>query len=308
MNAILGCNVNPSGADKASDLLAAGARHIRLPLWPELDMRMIVMGYQARGIDVLCCMDSKSYSVSNDPRRQAEHWRGVVGDLVKIIQVGSNEFDQVGSTSSTASEAEVFEQLKAARKVFPLHTLVGPNLASGQPERWTKRLDDLVDVIALSRYPAMVLQMADGIFGPFGYLRHNTPRKPIWFGEFPIWGTGDHYVASALRLSQRAYVYNWQSWHQDAERFWHDGLIGLDGKPSWRMDVFKKFALEGGMAVDPGVADDIKLLKQQQALTIEGMRRIAQGRITGADGVAAIIDAVDPEHAGQWTPVPLPNR
>ena len=192
--------------------------------------------------------------------------------------------------------------LQAARKVFPLHTLVGPNCASGQPERWTKRLDDLVDVVALSRYPSEPEQMIDGIFGNQGYKRFG---KPIWFGEFPVWGA--QYVTEALRLSERAYVYNWRSWWQDQDRHWTDGLLQLDGTPSWRMGVFTQAAKELEMATTAELEAKIKLLEEQQSLTVDLAARILSGKWDeGVESAEALLRGISPKY-GSFEAVKFPS-
>lgn len=46
-------------------------------------------------------------------------------------------------------------------------------------------------------------------------------------------------------------------------------------------------------------------LQQQQALFTDGLRRLCMGKVVGADGAAAVVDALDPNDAGNWTPVPF---
>ncbi len=305
MTAALGLNVSPGGGlATPAELHAIGCTAVRLPAWPDHPMRTIVRDYVDAGITPLVCMDSRSYSVSNDPRRQAEYWRAEIGDLVGTVQVGENEYDATGATSSTASEQEVFEQLKAARSVFANHRLVGPNCASGQPDRWTKRLDDLVDVVALSRYPKTVEQMGDGIYGPFGYARFG---KPVWIGEFPVWKP--EYVTAALQHAERAYAYCWRSWWQNEGAHWDEGLLDMKGQPTWRMETFKHFARESDMAVDPGVEARLKLLEKQQGLTVDLIARVLTDKWDeGAESAEALLQAVAPEKYGHFQAVKFPGK
>ena len=54
--------------------------------------------------------------------------------------------------------------------------------------------------------------------------------------------------------------------------------------------------------IDPKRLDD---LDRRMALHTEGLRRLCEGKVLGADGAAAVVDALDPKNVGTWTPVPF---
>jgi hypothetical protein len=240
----LGVNVAPDGSDDPRAIAAAGATWVRFVLHPDQDTRAIASRYRKAGLQVLVCCDADTERGFVSHADAAELYVERVGDQVDALQLPYNEFDQVGATSSTATEEQTYQAMKAWAEVWrPTGVLlVGPNCASGQPGRWTARLARLVTVCALSRYPSVesggAARMGDGIYGPDGYTRFGNE---IWITEFPIW-TVD-YLTAALEHSQYPPIaYDWHSWHESDQAYWHDGLLDLAGHPTWRLDAFTKAA------------------------------------------------------------------
>ena len=304
---LLGMNVSPLGTDHASLLWGAGVRAVCFPLWPEVDVREIVLHYQSRGIFVVPRADAKTFSVRDDPHRVAQFWKDQIGDLCSVIQWGSNEFDGPhGGTSSTASEAQVYEQLFTARRVFATQFLIGPNLVTGQPSAWTRNLDSQVDAIGLSRYPNHVSEMADGIYGPEGYKRHSLQNpayggrgKPVWFLEFPLWG--EAYLREALRISDGPpFVYTWHAWWQTQNLNWTDAMVDLAGNPTWRLPLYTKVAKEAEvMAEEIDILKArIELLEKQGSLRDDLIARILSGEWDEGPGSAeALLRAIAPKYS-----------
>lgn len=295
----LGVNCSPDGADSTLGLMGSGATWVRLVLKPTQPSKDLARRYRDAGLKVLWACDADTTAPFGSQRVAAQSYRLRLGDQIDAVQVPFNEFDITGATSSTRSELETFEAVQAWSQAFrPLGIpIVGPGLASGQPDRWSDRCDRLVDAIALHLYSPDPSEM----LGTAGAFKARW-RRPIWVTEWPLWSEA-HAQAAVQASDGPAFVYCWHSW-KNTQAEWADGLLDLQGTPTWRMAEFTKLARSMSMAT---VDEDIALLKKQQALTIEGMRRIAQGKITGADGVAGIIDTVDPANAGKWTPVPLPK-
>ncbi len=242
----LGVNVDPAGAALGSrpTLQESGAAYVRLVMLPNQPTRELVRSYRDRGIAVLPCTDADTERGFPNSIAAASEYERRIGDLVDTSQIGRNEFEGHGPTSSSQAEAELFAQMSAWHSVWksrrPQVTLVGPGMVSGNPDKWSGRCNALVDAIAVHPYVGEPLQMSDAV------NRYRRWGKPIWITEFPWWSEG--HGREALRLSDGpAFAFCWQSWRvqsggQTVE--WLDGLLDLNGQRTWRFDSFARLARE----------------------------------------------------------------
>ena len=151
----LGVNVTFDGGPTPA-VADTGCGLVRLALRRQEPITQIIDRYAAHQIAVLPCIDSLTSAQFSSEHAAAAHFSSRLAQKVFAVQIGLNEFETVGDTSSTASIEDVRRRMliwaDALLTKDPTLILVGPGLASGVPSKWPKILDDVIDAIAPHPY------------------------------------------------------------------------------------------------------------------------------------------------------------
>jgi hypothetical protein len=261
MCAALGMNVDAIGTYRAADLAAAGVKWARLVALPEVNAIFYLDELRDAGINTLLVLASESFH--NAPwdemcREYAHRYHGRI-DAVQV----ANEPDIESPSSWTMHPNDLNRLLGYARDAFRQTILVGPGLASGQPQ-WVENIDlSLIDALGVHPYGQNVPNWGEspyGFDGHIGLLLNGYQRssgKPLWVTE---WGANANELGEERAAEYVEYMLDYLRDRVDvATAFyfcWHSrmvpkfGLLREDDSRSPSYDAF--VSVSGGpLAVEP---------------------------------------------------------
>ena len=204
MGSRLGVNVDGWGQCAPAELAASGAGWARFALRAKADLTGWLGELEALGLWALPVLDRLSVDAIGDQREAIAAYVARYPAL-RWWQIG-NEPDQEGEASWTLSHEELNGLLGVARSVLGAdRKIVGPGLASGQPD-WAAGIDrSLVDVLACHPYAK-----EPGSDALYWLLRsYAAYRRPVWCTEYDARTVG---MAGSLMGSpwvERAAAFCW---------------------------------------------------------------------------------------------------
>jgi hypothetical protein len=205
-----------------------------------------------------------------------------------------NEPDQAGPSSWTMRPSEY---LSLWRSIAPMlrrqgAPVVAAGLASGIPE-WLAEITGELDADALCVHPyCKTAEQARDLLE-----RYRVYGRPLWVTEWhrPALEVGEF----AAMLEGQAEMAAWYAWSDGMNPGF--GLVNIYGQPRSEYD-----AMVEAIAM-ASHSERIALLETQQALTVEILKLILQGRWTGAMPHAeAILKAINPNDVS-WSALPFPH-
>lgn len=256
MSAAIGVNVDAIGTYRAADLKAAGVQWARLVALPEVNAINYLTELRLHGIKTLLVLASESFHGAPWAEMVAEYQHRYAG-LVDAVQA-ANEPDIESPSSWTMSPDDLNRLLSIAYLQFSGVPIIGPGLASGNPD-WAKKINaDFISAYAVHPYGRrperdnIAWTETPGNFGYVGDLLDEYAKlgKPLWVSEVGVSTTQVtetfqarycHAMMKHLRDRKDTQAALWFAWSDQVPGF---GLTRSDGskKPSW--DAFAAVATE----------------------------------------------------------------
>ena len=308
---IWGVSAPTNGPSFAGEMRAAGAGMVRIVATGRHDLGAVLREYRGAGLRTLLVLARESLE-SVSAQDWVEFYARNYGELVDAVQVG-NEPDAHGGASSWQVTPSYIDTLivraQAFRERNPACKVIGPGLISGRVDAplWLSQLRTtrLLDAVAWHCY----WERPEGLGDVVRSFQAAAQRAiPVYVTEFNLAddaGPRTEFVRALARTPgiEAALVYCWQRWSG-----WPWALMDGAGRPLPLLETFKGLARELDMSTTAELEAKIKLLEQQQSLTVDLMARILSGKWDqGAESAEALLRAIAPKY-GSFEAVAFPPK
>lgn len=305
-----GINAPTNGPSFAQPIKSAGASIVRIVATERPDFGTVLQEDKTVGLQTLVVLARESADNLPGVADWVQFYAWKYGRWIDAVQVGNEPDGQHGGSSAVMEPSEVDQWIvraQAFREFNPAVKVIGPGLISGRvgaPEYLAKmKRTDLLDAIAWHPYWDKGL---DSLWQVVDDLQHAAGRDlPVWITEY------DLRLDFTRALAETSYVEAALPYCAVRWSGWPHALWDEQGRPLPLLEVFRTAVKELDMVATQDVEQlkaQVKLLEQQQSLTVDLAARILSGQWDEGPGAAeALLRAIAPAKYGTFDAVKFPK-